>query len=276
MDDRAVSVSSIAFDGYSLEAALDAITELGVSHVEPASVENAFQHLVEADFCPTRAAWLRAELAARHLACVSLSAHMDLTQANAVERFSRRLEFAAELGVAYVNTIAGPAQHLAAFEANIAKIAERAGQLGVRVGLENHGDLLDRGQQLVAFIRALHHPAVGLTYDTGNAWYYSRGTVDPVAELQEVAPVVINVHLKSPRVNGGLLQWAPLGEGLLDVGRLCAVLSTILPKVPVTLDASLRQRSRDFEQRWRVPEVPSLHEIRGFLAASLTALRQTK
>ena len=57
--DRIVSVSSMAFDGYSLEAALDELAALGVRHVEPASVDKVFQHLVEEDFCDARAAWLK-------------------------------------------------------------------------------------------------------------------------------------------------------------------------------------------------------------------------
>jgi len=77
--DRIVSVSTMAFDGYSLEVALDELAALGVRHVEPASVDKIFQHLVEEDFCDRRATWLRNELVARRLACLSLSVHMDLT-----------------------------------------------------------------------------------------------------------------------------------------------------------------------------------------------------
>ncbi|HWU38306.1 MAG TPA: hypothetical protein VN203_11730, partial [Candidatus Acidoferrum sp.] len=43
---RIVSVSSMAFDGYPLETALDELAALGVTHVEPASVDKVFQHLV--------------------------------------------------------------------------------------------------------------------------------------------------------------------------------------------------------------------------------------
>jgi len=73
--DRIISVSSMAFDGYPLETALDELAALGVRYVEPASVDTVFQHLVEEDFCDARAAWLRQEMVARRLACLSLSAH---------------------------------------------------------------------------------------------------------------------------------------------------------------------------------------------------------
>jgi len=270
--DRVVSVSSMAFDGYSLETALDELAGLGVQYVEPASVDKIFQHLVEADFCDGRATWLRAELAKRGLACLSLSAHMDLTEADSVDRFHRRLEFARNIGARCVNSIAGPAGNLAGFRANIAAIAGRAMDLGIVVALENHGDLLDRGQQILEFIREVGHPAVRVNYDTGNAWYYARGGLNPVEELAELAPVVAHVHLKSPRVDEGVLRWVALGEGILDLPAVGRVLKERLPGVPVSYELSPRQRSRDFEPRWRAPEVPPLPELRATIARSLAVL----
>lgn len=271
--DRIVSVSSMAFDGYSLEVALDELAGLGVRYVEPASVDKVFQHLTEEDFCDARAARLREELRARGLACVSLSAHMDLSQPDSAERFRRRLEFAAAIGARIVNTIAGPAGGLEGFRRNIPAIGARAADLGLTLALENHGDLVDRGRQIVEFIEGIGIPTVRANYDTGNAWYYSRGAVDPVAELAEVAPVVAHVHLKSPRIMDGLLRWVALGEGELDLAGAGRVLRDRLPGIPVSFELSPRQRSRDFEPRWRAPEVPPLAEIRGIIERSLKALR---
>ena len=271
--DRIVSVSSMAFDGYSLEVALDELAGLGVRYVEPASVDKVFQHLVEDDFCDARATWLREELRARGLACVSLSAHMDLSRPDSPERFIRRLEFAAAIGARIVNTIAGPVAGLDGFRANIPTIGKRAADLGLTLALENHGDLVDRGNQIVQFIRQIGIPAVRVNYDTGNAWYYAKGQIDPVAELAEVAPVVAHVHLKSPKIRDGLLRWVALGEGELDLAGAGRILRDRLPGIPVSFELSPRQRSRDFEPRWRAPEVPPLPEIRGIIRRSLEALR---
>jgi sugar phosphate isomerase/epimerase len=270
--DRIVSVSSMAFDGYSLETALDELAELGVRFVEPASVDKVFQHLVEADFCDNRAVWLGNQLAARNMVCLSLSAHMDLTQSDSVDRFCRRLEFAQAIGARAINTIAGPAGNLAGFRANIPTIAQRAADLGIVVALENHGDLVDRGRQIVDFIHAVGNPVVRTNYDTGNAWYYSKGSVNPAEELAEVAPMVSHVHLKAPRVDEGMMRWVALGEGVLDLPAVGRVLRERLPGVPVSIELSLRQRSRDFEPRWRTPEILSLSEIRGFITRSIQAL----
>ncbi|HSB81508.1 MAG TPA: sugar phosphate isomerase/epimerase [Candidatus Methylomirabilis sp.] len=270
--DRIISVSSMAFDGYSLEQALDELAALGVRFVEPASVDRVFQHLVEADFCEVRAAWLRDEMARRSLSCLSLSAHVDLTQTDSTDRFLRRLEFAHAIGARIVNTIAGPAGNLKGFQATIPAIAKRAADLGIVVALENHGDLVDRGRQIVEFVQAVGSPAIRANYDTGNAWYYARGGLNPVEELAEVAPVVAHVHLKAPRMDDGMMRWVALGEGVLDLPAVGRVLREHLPGVPVSIELSLRQRSRDFEPRWRTPEFPSLPEIRGIITRSLLAL----
>jgi len=271
--DRVISVSSMAFDGYSLETALDELAGLGVRYVEPASVDKVFQHLVEEDFCDARAAWLKDQMAGRALSCVSLSAHMDLTQPDSVDRFRRRLEFAAAIGARIVNTIAGPTGGLAGFRANIPAIGGRAADLGLTLALENHGDLVDRGQQIVEFIRGVDIPAVRANYDTGNAWYYSKGAINPVVELEQIASVMAHVHLKTPKIVDGLMRWVALGEGELDFPATGRVLQQRLPGVPVSFELSPRQRSRDFEPRWRAPEVPSLQEIRGIITRSLKAVR---
>jgi len=142
----------------------------------------------------------------------------------------------------------------------------------VVVALENHGDLLDTGQQIIDFIRVINSPAVRVNYDTGNAWYYSKGTVNPVAEMNELSPVIAHVHLKSPEVNDGLLRWVALGEGMLNIEAAADVLKRRLPGVPVSYELSPRQRARAFEPRWRTPEVPPLDQLRATIGASLTVL----
>lgn len=270
--DRIISVSTMAFDGYSLEIALDELAALGVRYIELASVDKVFQHLVEEDFCEARAAWLWQQMTSRGLACVSLSGHMDLSQPDSVDRFARRLEFAHAIGAKIVNTIAGPTEGLAGFQANISAIGGRAAELGLSLALENHGDLVDHGQQIVAFIEQIGIPAVRVNYDTGNAWYYSKGAIDPVAEIERLAPVVAHVHLKSPQIIDGLMRWVALGEGELDLAATGRVLRERLPNIPLSFELSPRQRSRDFEPRWRGQEVPPLPEIRGIISRSLSAL----
>jgi hypothetical protein len=47
-----------------------------------------------------------------------------------------------------------------------------------------------------------------------------------------------------------------------------------MPGVPVSYELSPRQRSRDFEPRWRTPEIPPLMELCELIAHSLRALER--
>jgi sugar phosphate isomerase/epimerase len=84
--------------------------------------------------------------------------------------------------------------------------------------------------------------------------------------------VVAHVHLKTPRIEDGLMRWVALGEGALDLPAAARILRQKLPGVPVSYELSPRQRSRDFEPRWRAPEVPPLAELRETIRRSLAAL----
>jgi len=70
----------------------------------------------------------------------------------------------------------------------------------------------------------------------------------------------------------GLLRWVALGDGILDLPALARVLTERMPGVPVSYELSPRQRSRDFEPRWRTPEVPVLNDLREMISRSLRAL----
>jgi sugar phosphate isomerase/epimerase len=269
---RIVSVSTYAFDGYPLERALDECAGLGIRSVEPCGMAGVFEQLAEEDFCDRRAAWLAAELRARGLTATALSAHMDLTRPDSVARFTRRLEFARAIGAQLVNTNCGPAENAEGFWRNLPPLAARAADLEVVLALENHGDMLHRAADILAVFRSIDNPAVRLNYDTGNAWYYARGRLDPAAELAEVAPLVAHVHLKEPEVEAGMLRWVALGDGVLDEPALGQVLRERLPAIPVSIEIALRQRSQDFEPRWRAPEIPELHDIRTAIRRSLEAV----
>jgi hypothetical protein len=75
-------------------------------------------------------------------------------------------------------------------------------------------------------------------------------------------------------MENGLMRWVALGEGQLDLAAAARVLRGKLPGVPVSYELSPRQRSRDFEPRWRTPEVPALAELRETVRRSLAALER--
>jgi len=65
-----------------------------------------------------------------------------------------------------------------------------------------------------------NHPAIGMTFDTGNVVYYAG--VDPVADARHALPAMVHLHLKDKRGGNGVFDFPPLGDGELDLGAVLA------------------------------------------------------
>jgi len=68
---------------------------------------------------------------------------------------------------------------------------EYAGRKGIFLGLENHGGIVAEPADLLAIVRAVKSPWVGINLDTGNF-----RTDDPYADLARCAPYAVNVQVK--------------------------------------------------------------------------------
>jgi sugar phosphate isomerase/epimerase len=69
--------------------------------------------------------------------------------------------------------------------------AEQGGKYGVVIGVQNHGDFLQTGEQLLALIKAVDSPWCGAIVDTG---YFK--TKDPYLDMALVAPYAVNWQIK--------------------------------------------------------------------------------
>ena len=106
------------------------------------------------------------------------------------------IDRAALMGAPHIRFFAGKGQELdehpermtEAVDA-IKRCADRAGEKGVFLGIENHGKL--RPDQLLKVIHAVNHPWVGINLDTGN--FQSE---DPYGDLEQCVPYAVNVQIK--------------------------------------------------------------------------------
>jgi sugar phosphate isomerase/epimerase len=93
----------------------------------------------------------------------------------------------------------------------------------VRLAVENHKDL--RSGELVGLMGKLASERVGVCIDLGNNLALLE---DPVETVQALAPWVLTCHLKDMAVaeyaGGFLLAEVPLGDGILDLGRIAGML----------------------------------------------------
>jgi L-ribulose-5-phosphate 3-epimerase len=140
----------------------------------------------------------------------------DIRTPEGVEITERRIRFAKQwFGVNVV--ISGAGQPTDAAERstilkNLTHLGEVAKSLDITIALETHKGPTQNAAAMLLLMKELAHPNVLLNFDTGNIAYYNNGA-DPVVELEKVAHLVRNVHLKDSL--GGYEDWyfPALGQG---------------------------------------------------------------
>ena len=181
--DRILSVSTAPFDGYDLSVAISEIARLGIRYVEPAFIQGYTDPFCEDVFSPANAKRILKLLKEEGVSCFALSAHMDLGSDDAVSIFTRRMEFARQLGAKVIVTNAAPSDSRELFLRNIETLARTAESLDLVIGLENPGDgkpnLVNGGADGAALIRQIGSEPVRLNYDFGNVISHFLRNVDP-------------------------------------------------------------------------------------------------
>ena len=71
------------------------------------------------------------------------------------------------------------------------ELAEVGAQYGVKIGIQNHGDMLQTAEQCIYVIKKVDSEWVGLIVDTGNF-----KTEDPYKDIATVVPYAINWQVK--------------------------------------------------------------------------------
>lgn len=66
-----------------------------------------------------------------------------------------------------------------------------AAQYKIKIGIQNHGDMLQTADQCLKVLRAVNSPWAGLIVDTGNF-----KTEDPYADIEMTAPYAVNWQVK--------------------------------------------------------------------------------
>jgi sugar phosphate isomerase/epimerase len=75
--------------------------------------------------------------------------------------------------------------------ADLRDCAEHGRKYGVKIGVQNHGDFLQTGKELLELVHAVKTPFCGPIVDTG---YFK--TQDPYVDIAEVAPHAVNWQVK--------------------------------------------------------------------------------
>lgn len=138
-----------------------------------------------------------------------------------IAQVKKWIDNASVMGAPHVRVFAGAAEKGAsaddarrlAIEA-LEECAAYSGERGIFLGIENHGGIVAEPQGLLAIVRAVKSPWVGINLDTGNFH-----TPDPYASLAECAPYAVNVQIKTEVRAAGAK-----GNQPADLARLVGIL----------------------------------------------------
>jgi sugar phosphate isomerase/epimerase len=168
----------------------------------------------------------------------SLSGYCDFAQTDGemlhaqVEQLMTTCRAAAEMGVPVVRAFTGdvkPGIDLATVRANIIagfrQACEQAEALGVTLGIENHGRLINDGPALVALVKEVAGSGTGVhnlgfTLDTGNFAWAGHDFAQVQADFAAVLPYVVSVHIKDGVWTENGFDFVPAGEGDLPLAQL--------------------------------------------------------
>lgn len=229
-----VGAVSLGWSGTPLPQAFEELAAMGGTCVEING--NAERHhgiSLDGDTAPQIRAWA----ADAGLAIGSLSGYCDFAQTQEealkveIARLMRTCRAAAEMEIPVVRAFVGdvkPGILLAAVRPHIVAAfrtaCEEAEKLGVTLGIENHGRLINDGPKLVGLVREVGATNLGFTIDTGNFAWAGHGPDEVLADFEAVLPYAVNVHIKDGTWTEEGFSFVPAGEGDLPLRWLLEAL----------------------------------------------------
>lgn len=118
---------------------------------------------------------------------------------------------------------------------NLRSVRSRAVDAGVKIALENHGDL--QARELRMLIEEAGPDAAACNFDSGNPAVLAE---DPLAALEILAPYIVTSHIRDCAVfehpRGAMVQWVALGDGVVDLPLFARRFAELCPKASFQLE----------------------------------------
>jgi len=271
--EKPIVISTAPFDGYDFATAFKEIANLGVDYVEIAFIEGYTDPFTEAYFVPDNARMILSLLADNGLDCLSFSSHIDLAKDDAVDIFTRRMDFAKHIGARYIISNAGPTARKAQFMQNIAELGRRAADRGMIIALENPGDgrpnVLDSAGPAAAILAEIDLDSVCLNYDFGNLISHCFEKIDPVEDYRLALDCTGHFHIKDVAAGPDGWYFTEIGQGGIDYRRILTEIAALETPIPISLEIPLRVSRRPDALPRRAAQPVDLDTIRTILSGSV-------
>ncbi|WP_245688416.1 sugar phosphate isomerase/epimerase family protein [Vibrio sonorensis] len=218
-----LAINTAIFDGHDLKTSLKTIKGLGVDNVEFAFNQGYVGTLDSDMFSETHAQYLLSLLEKESLSTNALGCTMNLAAPTAVKDFMMRIDFAALLGVTYLNTCTGPIADRHIIVNNLKVLTEYAEEKGCVICIENGGDhnfnAFASAHDGVRILSEVESSVLALNFDPGNSVSLAPN-LSPGEEAQIALPFCRHFHIKDVQVHDDRFTFPPLGKGLSTTNLL--------------------------------------------------------
>jgi sugar phosphate isomerase/epimerase len=237
-----LGVSTSSYEGHRIETVLENIASLGFKMVEIAAVTGWTEHIVPEEMTHDDFKKVGKLLESHNLTSHSFSGHVDLGKDDSIDRFKRRIDFADYIGSPIINTFTTAPENLELFYKNMAVLVEYASRKKIKIGLETHGDLIDRGRESVEIVEKIGNDSVGINYDPGNALFFNKNNISIVDDVSIICEsgCLIHVHYKDILFGeNDTVTFPGLGKGITDWPGLVKKLKSFGYNGPMSLELEL-------------------------------------
>jgi len=262
--EKIIAISTTAYDGYSIEVALEQISALGCKYVEPAAITGIIEHIKPENFNDNYVLYLKNMLHKYGLKSISFSGHVNLTDEDIVPIFKKRMDFAKKIGAKIINTNAGPWEKSAIFYQNISAIAEYAEELGLIVALETHGDIINSGKESKKVIEKIKSNNIKINYDFANVLYYSDGKIRPEEDFKYILEYIAHLHIKDISLSENIWSFTQIGKGIINYEYIFGVLRENNREILMSLEFPLRLSGRKgypLQKSITIPQIEKINQI---------------
>lgn len=268
---RAFHWKDIQLIDYAASLGVDAMQlDLGdLSSREPAHLEAVREHAA--------AAGIQLD-AATGCICPVSSAFQPKTK-DPAQYLSDSLRTAKQLGVKVMRCfISSPAERRGGVpvqkyvESTIQVLRSARGEaldLGLRIAVENHGDLTAR--EMRSLIEAAGKDFVGSCLDTGNPMWVLE---DPAETVEILGPYALTSHVRDSALyenaGGAAFQWVAMGDGTMEWPRILDGFRRLCPGIPLQLEIITGRKPQMLpyldEKFWRVFPDMAAEDLARFIA----------
>jgi sugar phosphate isomerase/epimerase len=203
-----VPVISVGFDGYPLSETVEHLAKTGSTRICLCALDEFTHHVLPEQL--GREEWdrIRNLLAEHGLSLRGLEGHTNVSDPSNGQKIRKRMEFTRFLGGQYFDTSAGPVGSEASFRENMKQNAQLAEELDLLFCLETHGDIVGTGREAAKVVGRIGSERVRLCYDPANVYFYSRGAVDPVKDVEWAIEHIGLIHFKGTSYDRERGEWS--------------------------------------------------------------------